>query len=225
MNSSQQKLTLSFVLIALLASNVIAYAQASKQGAKSPTNLGLDAPANGDTSPAAPAAPIDDLQPIPDLDDRTKQLGEQQIIVTASEATRLRELERKVDRLEQLIEAQSGTLQDIADKIATPSAELKAIHEELVKLNSRQTVARPQLGDEAPSLAQLGKLVVNNYTGGAYTMTINGYQFVVPPGRGEFNVQFGDVTTQLLGYESPKTWTRNDWREVNGQQQLAIQIR
>src|SRR5690606_27239260 len=118
------------------------------------------------------------------------------------EATRLRALEEKVARLEQLIEDQSATLQDIAEKVSTPSAELKAIHEELVKLNSKQTVARPDLGGEQPSLASVGKLVISNYTGVAYTMAVNGQQFLITPGRGEINVQFGPVTTEIVGYEA-----------------------
>ena len=229
MTNSQQKLTLTLVLVTLLASNVVALAQAKKSPVtKSPTpaELQLDAPGNGSGSLAAPPAQID-MPAIPDME-RTAHgspVADQNVIVTASEATRLRELEEKVARLEQLIEGQSATLQDIADKIGTPSEDLRAIREELVKLNSKQTVARPELGGDQPSLASIGKLVVSNYTGIAYTMSVNGQQFVISPGRGEINVQFGPVTTELLGFEAPKAWAQTDWREVNGQQQLAIQIR
>jgi hypothetical protein len=113
--------------------------------------------------------------------------------------------------------------------VSTPSDELKAIREELVKLNSKQTVARPDLGGEQPSqqptLASVGKLVISNYTGVAYTMSVNGQSFIITPGRGELNVPFGPLTTEIVGYETPKSWAQADWREVNGQQQLAIQIR
>jgi uncharacterized coiled-coil protein SlyX len=227
MTNSQQKLTLTLVLVTLLASNVVALAQAKKTPVtKSPTPAELQLDAPGNDSLAAPPAQID-MPAIPDME-RTAQgspAADQNVIVTASEATRLRELEEKVARLEQLIEGQTETLQDIAKKIGTPNEELRAIREELVKLNSKQTVARPELGGDQPSLANIGKLVISNYTGIAYTMSVNGQQFVISPGRGEINVQFGPVTTELMGFEGPKAWAQTDWREVNGQQQLAIQIR
>lgn len=232
MTNSQQKLTLTLVLVTLLASNVVALAQAKKTPVtKSPTpaELQLDGPSNGNGSLAAPPAQID-MPAIPDME-RTANgsSADQNVIVTASEATRLRELEEKVAHLEQLIEGQTLALQGIAEKLNTPSAELKAIHEELVKLNSKQTVARPDLGGEQPAqqptLASVGKLVISNYTGLAYTVSVNGQSFIITPGRGELNVPFGPVTTEIVGYETPKSWVQTDWRQVNGQQQLAIQIR
>lgn len=223
-----QTLQFSVALVVFCLSPVISVAQVLKQNdATSPTpaTLELGAPTGG--SLAAPPATIDGLQPIPDPARSSKQAGEQNIIVTASEATRLSELEAKVRRLEQLIEAQSSTLQDIADKIGSPAEELRAIREELVKLGSggsKQVVGRAELGGEAPSLASIGKLVVTNYTGVPYTMAVNGQQFVFGPGRGELNVQFGPVTTEILGYEAPKLWAEADWRSVQGERQLAIQI-
>jgi uncharacterized coiled-coil protein SlyX len=243
MTQAQQKLSLTLALVALLVSNVSALAQTGTTGAtQQPTPAGgLDlSPANGG-SVAAPPASIDvsdeiqasgignGVRPIEDFERTPKQLGEQNIIVTASEATRLRELELKVGRLEQLIEAQSAALQDMADKMTAPAEELRAIREELTKLNSRQTVARPELdsgnGDDAPSLASVGKLKINNHTNIAYTMSVNGRPFIIMPGTGEIAVEYGPVTTEIVGYEAPKSWAQTDWREENGQQQLAIQIR
>jgi uncharacterized coiled-coil protein SlyX len=228
MTHTQQQLTLSLTLVALLASSVVALAQGAKTPAtKSPTPaaLQLDEPTNGNNSLAAPPASID-MPSIPDLERAANQTNDQNIIVTASEATRLRELEQKVARLEQLIEGQSATLQDIADKVSAPSAELKAIRDELVKLNSKQTVARADLSGEAPSLAGMGKMVVDNHTAATYTPSVNGFQVVVPPGRSEVsNLPVGAITTELIGYETPKTWAAGDWRDVGGAQQLAIRIR
>lgn len=228
MNRSLMNCSLALVLSVFALCQVAAAQVLKTDQTKSPTPAGPDlgAPTGGGNSLAAPPASIDDLKAIPDLDRPAPGLGEQQIIVTASEATRLRELELRVQHLEKLIEGQSATLQDIADKLGTPSEELRAIRDELVKLNSKQTLARPELGGDTPSLAQLGKMVVNNYTAATYTLSVNGFQVVVPPGRSEVsNLPVGVITTELLGYETPKTWAATDWRDVDGAQQLAIQIK
>ncbi len=117
---------------------------------------------------------------------------------------------------------------------------LQKIESDLVDLRkSFNNVAKLITADQRPSLQpetsqertsekqtsqQLGLLVIENQTGLAYPMTVNGYRFQIVPGRHQFKVPVGEVTTELNGFEDAKRWQAGDWREVNGQQQLAIQI-
>ena len=207
-----------------------------------------DPPAIVDLDPQrqGKAAPAADLSPQPALDDTPKESGaaDQPHVVAkptgdghgdvapsqleGGTAT----LEQRVARLEAALQAQSATLQELrtAQAQLLPAEELKAIREEIAALrNSFQSVGRPDFdsgtADSQPALTKVGTLIVENRTGFGYTMKINGYDYVIMPGRREIPVKVGKVVTELRGFEAPRAWSPDNFREVNGEPQLAIQIR
>lgn len=150
-----------------------------------------------------------------------------------------RTVEQRLDLMEQRLEYHKQAIQEIN---AAPSVDerLEKMENELADLRkSFNNVAKLITEDQRPSIQpenskerisekrtseQLGLLVIENQTGLAYPMTVNGYRFQIIPGRHQFKVPVGEVVTELNGFEDAKRWRAGDWRDVNGQQQLAIQI-
>jgi len=124
---------------------------------------------------------------------------------------------QRLARVERLLEAQSAKLNEISNN------DLQQIRDDIESLRqSFRTTFRAQLnGSTTP---QRGKLVVENLTDFGYTMNVNGASYRIMPGRWEIPVNVGPVVTELRGFESPQTWSAENFQEVNGEQQLAIQI-
>ena len=138
-------------------------------------------------------------------------------------------------RLEQLIELQSELLAELKDnqtQLAGGETLRPILQDELAKfaetLESRTKALRPTPeADPGNTRRQLdvGVLVVENFTGVTYTLNVNGYDVVVPPGRQEVPVEVGNMVTEIRGFEAPRAWNANNFQVVNGQRQLALQIR
>ncbi len=235
-------------------------------GAQS-SDLELAGPTNGGDASPAPPAKIDLSAPeepatkkadtgliagdppgIPDPD-RSQSADDMPILpskpIDLSETTVARptqdiSLEDRVARLEQLIEAQSEMLVEMARAQSqmmaaqkTPTDELTKIREEIAALrksmDSFQALGRVDPGsdpaDTQPSLQSAGRLVVDNFTGISYTVSVNGTDFIFSPGRNEVIVPVGNVVTEIRGYETPKTWVAENFRPVGSEQHLEIQIK
>ena len=185
---------------------------------RSPKAAPADVPPSLPADAESPAAPADSQQQV------TAKAGDVQSPDVAALAKRLATLEafvgEQATRVDELAQAQEQMI---------PRDELKAIREEIAALRqSFQSVARANLdapsGNQTPQ-RKVGKLVIENLTGLGYTMNVNGYDLNILPGRQEVSIEVGNVVTEIRGFEAPRAWSADNFRDVNGQQQLAIQIR
>ena len=73
--------------------------------------------------------------------------------------------------------------------------------------------------------AQRGDLIFNNTTGMRYRVAVNGRERRIPPGRTVLRVPIGPVQTQLVDYEEPRTWPKSEWKQVDGNYRLQLDLR
>ena len=197
----------------------------------------LDPDRQGKSAPAADLSPKlsqDDLTAKPKVDVAPPAPAPEHTTAKAVDvaAGDVAELKQRVARLESLVEQQKEMLNELktAQAQMNPADDLKAIREEIVALRkSFQTVGRPDFDggstSDEPTSPAVGMLVVENLTGVGYTMNVIGYDIVVMPGRQEVPIEVGNVITEIRGFEAPRAWNADNFRDVNGQRQLAIQIR
>lgn len=195
--------------------------------------------AQGDTEPtAAASAAVSDPsveQRLADLETEIRSLREQLAdaanppvpVDTGGQAAQAGAEERSV--YEQPAGQQRTSAQDwttwLEVKFADIENKLAGLEERLYSLDQAVRGRQPTAGTlaDGSTAEREATFIISNYTGMDQYVSVNGQRRYYPPGRTEVQVPYGNVTTELVGFEAPRTW--NNWRLNGDRYQMELQIK
>ena len=159
---------------------------------------------------AVPSIPV---TPIPVLDDDATP-GER--------ASALERLTARITKRFELIDTIAEQLHLVRkEDLARLSRDVSGLQEttKKVKRGGKSIVAPPT--QKTPQ----GELIFNNTTQTPFRIGINGRERQVSPGRTVFRIPIGPVQTQLMDYESPRTWPESQWKQVDGVYKFQLDLK
>ena len=157
--------------------------------------------------PSIPAAPT------PVLDDDA---------TPAERASALERLTARIAKRFELIDTIAEQLHLVRNEdLARLSRDVSGLQEttKKVKRGGKSIVAPPT--KKTPQ----GELIFNNTTQTPFRIGVNGKERQVSPGRTVFRVPIGPVQTQLLDYESLRTWPESQWKQVDGIYKFQLDLK
>ena len=105
---------------------------------------------------------------------------------------------------------------ELENKLAGIDQRLYSLEQAVKSPSGEYSVARTPYPAEAT-------FVVANLTGMDQYVAVNGQRRYYPPGRTDVKVPHGTVTTELIGFEGPRTWDK--WRRDGNRYQMELQIK
>ena len=160
-----------------------------------------------------PATPTIPATPIPVLDDDS---------TPAERTSALERLTARITKRFELIDTIAEQLHLVRkEDLARLSRDVGGLKEttKKVKRGGKSIVAPP--ARKTPQ----GELIFNNTTQTPFRIGVNGRERQVSPGRTVFRVPIGPVQTQLLDYESPRTWPESQWKQVDGIYKFQLDLK
>ena len=151
--------------------------------------------------------------PIPVLDDEA---------TPAERTSALERLTARITKRFELIDTIAEQLHLVRkEDLARLSRDVGGLQEttKKVKRGGKSIVAPPT--KKTPQ----GELIFNNTTQTLFRIGVNGRERQVSPGRTVFRVPIGPVQTQLLDYESPRTWPESQWKQVDGIYKFQLDLK